>query len=60
MQVVLQPEHYHRANSPSQHEIHAVQSQGLLFPCSVQIGKGKAISPTLSLNVTFLLLFLIL
>lgn len=41
-QVVFQSQHHHRAHPPGQHEIHAVQSQGLLLLCSFQTGKGKS------------------
>ncbi len=40
-QVVSQSQYYHRAYSSIQHEIHAVQSKGLLFTGPLQAGEGK-------------------
>lgn len=48
-QVVPQPQHHHWAHTPVQHEVHAVQSQGLLLAGSLQTGEGEPlIADTLS------------
>lgn len=41
LQALPQPQHYHGADPPIQHEVHAVQSKGQLLSCPFQARKGK-------------------
>lgn len=40
-QVVPKSQHHHWAHTPVQHEVHAVQSEGLLLTRSLQTGEGE-------------------
>lgn len=52
LQVVPQSQHHHRAYSSIQHEIHAVQSKGLLFTGSLQAGEGDTFTRGFTVNPT--------